>query len=146
MLPIRDGAGVSLSLSCASLAGSVGSAALPPVLSLTLRSGESCGARKPSRTGRNRSGVIVWATAGGLLSATRARHANSARNVTARLRRPVAGPDITMEIPQRIHTLGEWVPGQRTGRPENVVNGVKTIMVNEPLRTGPRVASPVWPC
>jgi hypothetical protein len=29
---------------------------------------------------------------------------------------------------------------------ENVVNGVKTIMVNEPLRTGPLVASPVWPC
>jgi hypothetical protein len=29
---------------------------------------------------------------------------------------------------------------------ENVVNGVKTIMVNEPLRTDPRVASPVGPC
>jgi hypothetical protein len=29
---------------------------------------------------------------------------------------------------------------------ENVVNGVKTIMVNEALRTGPRVASPGRPC
>jgi hypothetical protein len=29
---------------------------------------------------------------------------------------------------------------------ENVVNGVKTIMVNEPLRTAWRVASPNRPC
>jgi hypothetical protein len=29
---------------------------------------------------------------------------------------------------------------------ENVVNGVKTIMVNDPLRTGRRVASRIWPC
>ena len=37
-----------------------------------------------------------------------------------------------MKILQRIHTLGDRVPRSAA---ENVVNGVKTIMVNEPLRT-----------
>src|ERR1700692_4464091 len=113
MLPIRDGAGTSLSRSLPSWAGSVGSVRLSLVLSLILRSGESCGGRKPSRTGRNRSDVTVWAAAWVLSKVISARHANSARNVIARLRRPVAGPDITMEIPQQIHTLADQIPARR---------------------------------
>src|ERR1700739_2252898 len=109
MLPIRDGAGV-----LSSPAGSVGSGVLSLVLSLILRSGESCGGRKPSRTGRNRSDVTVWAAAGDLLRVISARHANSARNVIARLRRSATGPDITMEIPQPIHILADRIPARRT--------------------------------
>jgi hypothetical protein len=43
-----------------------------------------------------------------------------------------------MRIPQQFHTLD--VPFQnRAGLPENVVNRVKTIMVNGPLRQGPLI-------
>ena len=41
------------------------------------------------------------------------RHAKDARKVIARLRRSRAGPDITMEIPQPIHTLDGRVPVAR---------------------------------
>src|SRR5579872_1109257 len=70
-----------------------------------------------------------------------ARHGKTARKGVTRLRRPVAGPDLTTEIPQRIHTLAYQNPELPSARPENVVNGVKTIMVNGPLRRGARVAA-----
>jgi arabinose-5-phosphate isomerase len=41
-----------------------------------------------------------------------------------------------MKIPQRIHTLVDRVPRAGWLLTENVVNGVKTIMVNDPLRAG----------
>src|SRR5665647_3471529 len=58
---LRDKDTPAPSRSLGSLAGSVGSAALSPGLSPILRSGEFCAVTKPSRTGRNRSGVMVWA-------------------------------------------------------------------------------------
>ena len=48
------------------------------VLSLILRSGISCGETKPPGTGRNRSGVSVWACARPSSNAISARHAKSA--------------------------------------------------------------------
>ena len=73
-----------------------------------------------------------------------ARHGKSARKSFTRLLRPLAGPDITMKIPQRIHTLADRVPARCATHAENVVNGVKTIMVNEPLRAAAarRIAKP----
>src|SRR5882757_8295570 len=78
------------------------------------------------------SGVSVWARARVPPSAVSARQGNSARKALARLVRPLAGPDTTIKIPQRNHLLVRRVPTAH----ENVVNGVKTIMVNEPLRGG----------
>jgi hypothetical protein len=54
--------------------------------------------------------VSVWASARVPSKAVSARHADSARKHVARLRRPLAGPDIKIKIPQRIHTLGDWFP------------------------------------
>ena len=48
-----------------------------------------------------------------IATAISARHANSARKVVARLRRPLAGPVITIEILQQIHTLADRVPCAR---------------------------------
>src|SRR5450631_4399871 len=112
MLPIREGAGVSLARSLNSSAESL-------VLSLSAvrRSGESCGDTKPSRTGRSRSGVRVWARAKVASNAVSARieprHGNNARKVIARLRRPLAGPDITIKIPQPNHLLRKRFPAPR---------------------------------
>jgi hypothetical protein len=86
------------------------SALLSLELSLVLRSGESWGARKPSRTGRSKSEVSVCASASGAPKAISAGHAKKAPKTNTRLQRPVAGPDITVRIPQRIHTLDVLVP------------------------------------
>jgi len=139
---MREGAGVRLRAR-SSLAASPG---LSAPFSLIFRNGESCGVRKPSRPGRKRSEVRVWACAQGVSNAISARHGKTARTAMARLLRPVAGPDPTMRIPQRIHTLDVPVPEPALAFLENVVNGVKTIMVNEPLRGGPCVASRFLPC
>src|SRR3984885_6461230 len=105
------------------------------VLLPVLRNGISCGETKPPGTGRNRSGVSVWACATPCSNAISARHAKAARKIVARLRRPLAGPVITIKILQQIHTLADRVPFVSEPAAENVVNGVKTIMVNDPLRT-----------
>src|SRR6266849_8166776 len=108
MLPIRDGAGVSL-------ARGLHSSAESP--SAVRRSGESCGDTKPSRTGRSRSGVRVWARAKVASNAVNARigprHGQNAPKVIARRRRPLAGPDITMKIPQSNHLLRQRFPAPR---------------------------------
>jgi hypothetical protein len=93
------------------------------------------------------SGVSVWAWLAAPSPTISARHAEAAQEMIARFRRPRAGPDITIEIPQQIHTLADRVPPHSAqGLAENVVNGVKTIMVNEALRPAGRVASPGSPC
>jgi hypothetical protein len=53
-----------------------------------------------------------------LSNAISPRHGNSARKALTRLRRPLAGPDITIKLLQRIHTLGDRVPRtrERAGR------------------------------
>jgi hypothetical protein len=38
------------------------------------------------------------------------RHGEAARNRVTRLRRPAAGPDITVKIPQQIHMLDNPAP------------------------------------
>ena len=58
------------------------------VLSPVWRSGKSCGDTKPSRTGRNRSGVSVWACAGVSSNAISARHGKA----RARSLRACGGP------------------------------------------------------
>src|SRR5207244_13327096 len=132
-LPTRDGAGVSGLRSPRSLPGS----GRPSMgRSGVGRSGESCGATKPPRTGRSMSGVSVCAWAKVPPRADNARHGKNARTVVARHIRPPAGPDPTMNILQQIHVLIRRVPTTR----DNVVNGVKTIMVNDPLRARTRVA------
>jgi len=123
----------------------------PPVCSLVLRRGDSCGDTKPSRTGRSNAVVSVWAWAKRASNATSARisarHGDTARKDLARLRRPLAGPEITMKIPQPNHSFKQRVPAPRErASMEIVVNGVKTIMVNGRLRTAPSVASTVRPC
>src|ERR1700737_3437394 len=82
--------------------GPAGASAAP--VSLILRSGESCGNTKPSRTGRIRSLVRVWAAAvwSKPISAS---HADSAGRNAGRLLRPVAGPDITIGKLQHNHSL-----------------------------------------
>jgi hypothetical protein len=107
MAPIREGARLSLSRGWSSLMASV---LMPLAFSLVRRSGESWGARKPSRTGRNISEVNVCAGVSGAPRAISAGHAKKARKAIARLRRPVAGPDFTTRIPQRIHALDVPVP------------------------------------
>src|SRR3984893_4140142 len=143
MLPMREGAGV------APARGPNPSAEAPAVLSALRRSGESCGDTKPSRTGRSRSGVRVWARAEVASNAVSARiaprHGHNARKVIARLRRPLAGPDITIEIPQPNHLLRQRFPTPcEPASREDVVNGVKTSVVNGRLRTGcpRRIAGP----
>src|SRR4029079_265209 len=109
----------------------------PPSLafSLALRNGRSWDVTKPSRTGRNISEVSVWAEVSAAAKTISTGHARAARKAIARLRRPVAGPGVTIGIPHQFHTLD--VPFQnRAGLLENVVNGVKTIMVNGRLRQG----------
>src|SRR5882724_8885251 len=144
MLPIRDGAGVSLSRSLASLAASpVVPLVTSPVCSLVRRSGDSCGDTKPSRTGRSKAAVSVWAwakrTSNATSARTNARHGDTGRKDLARLQRPLAGPEITIKIPQPNHSFKRRVPAPRERAPmENVVNGVKTIMVNGRVRTAPR--------
>jgi hypothetical protein len=93
------------------------------------------------RVGLNRSGVTVWAFAAVPGKAINARHDKTARKAVARPVRPHAGPAITMKILQQRQILAGRLPNGA----ENVVNGVKTIMVNDPLRTGPRVAPPNRP-
>src|SRR5450631_125190 len=111
MLPMREGAVVSLAL------GLHSSAESPALLSAVRRSGESCGDTKPSRTGRSSSGVRVWPWAKAASNAVSARigprHGHNARKVIARLRRPLAGPDITMKIPQPNHLLRKRFPAPR---------------------------------
>src|SRR5437660_1192817 len=121
---MRDGAGPSRPR-WLSLGSPPASPVLPAALvSAVLRSGESCGATKLLRTGLNSSGVTVWACAEAASSATSARHGKSARNMVARFSRPSAGPDVTIELPQRIHLLSRTVPAALgTDRAENVVNG-----------------------
>src|SRR3954453_15131500 len=116
-------------LSLASLAASV----LLPVR----RSGDSWDRTNPSRPGRNRSEVSVCACARVGLAAMSARQAERARKALARLWRPGAGPDITTELLQQSHTLEHRVPASAG----NVVNGVKTFVVNEQLTAAARVAS-----
>jgi hypothetical protein len=41
------------------------------------------------------------------------RHGNDARELDARSRRPVTGPDITIKILQRIQSLGDQAPRPR---------------------------------
>jgi hypothetical protein len=62
------------------------------------------------------------------------------------LRRPVAGPDITIKYSNEFIRLTIRFHTRANTPVENVVNGVKTIMVNEALRTGARVASLSRPC
>src|ERR1700733_10377895 len=137
MLPIREGAGASglrRRLSTLLLRSSGGDCA---VLVPVLRVGKSCGDTKPSRTGRSRSLVRVCASAGACWRAISARHGKNTRKAPTRLRRPVAGPDITAENTPTKPTTYRRVPGLRERAPKIVVNGVKTIMVNEPLRAPP---------
>src|SRR3974377_1419780 len=103
---MREGAGVR-GRSRSSFAASPG---LSAPFSLIFRKGESCGARNPSRPGRKRSEVRVWACAQDVSKAISTRHGKTARTADARLLRPVAGPDPTTRIPQRIHTLDVQVP------------------------------------
>src|SRR5882757_5072087 len=129
---MRDGAIRSLSRRRASLAAS-------PVLSLASapvrRSGESGAEIWLLRVGLNRSVVTVWACVAVPRRAISTRHGNAARRIVPRLNRPLAGPAITMKLLQQRQIL----IGRAPNTPENVVNGVKTIMVNEPLRAdGPR--------
>jgi hypothetical protein len=83
-------------------AGAFESLRLPPPgsslesLVMDWRNGKACSEARPSAGGRKRSDAPVWATALVVSHATSARHGASARNSTARLRRPLAGPDITM--------------------------------------------------
>src|SRR3954464_13843461 len=90
-------------------AGFSGVTVLP--VSSTLRSGESCGGRKPSRTGRIRSEVKVWADAPWFRPIS-TRHAETARKSPARLWRPVAGPDFTIGKLQHYQNLGGEVPSR----------------------------------
>ena len=65
------------------------------------------------------------------------RHGKPARNNVTRLLWPLAGLGITIKILQQIQTLAF---SATAAGPENVVNGVKTIMVNEALRQDAHVA------
>src|SRR5947209_2291516 len=118
---MRDGAGLSLSASCSFglLSGSLVSAAVR-------RSGESGAASWLLRVGLNRSGVTVWAWAAVPLKEISARlstrHGKAARRIVPRLKRPLAGPAITMKLLQQRQIL----IGRAPNTPENVVNGVKT--------------------
>src|ERR1700680_2773760 len=82
------------------------------------------------------SGVRVWACAMGASKAISARHGKAARKTLTRQRRPLAGPDITIKYPNEFIRLTAGVHACANAPVENVVNGVKTIMVNEPLRAG----------
>jgi hypothetical protein len=72
-----------------------------------LRNGESSGARKPSRAGRKRSAVTVWAESGAAVIAVNPRQAKAARKSMARLFRPIVGLGLMIKIPQPIHTLAD---------------------------------------
>src|SRR5437764_13206519 len=121
---MRDGAGLSLLASRRGLLkGSLVSAAVR-------RSGESGAITWLLRAGLNRSGVTVWAWAEVPQRAISARHGKAARRMIARPNRPLAGPAITIKLLQQRQLL----TGRTPEAPENVVNGVKPIMVNEPLR------------
>ena len=61
-------------------------------------------------TGAQEIGGEVWACVQDVPKAISARHGKTARSANARLLRPVAGPDPTVKIPQRIHTLDVLVP------------------------------------
>src|SRR3954463_442261 len=124
---MRDGAGLSLSAS-GSFGGLEGFLASASVR----RSGESCARVWLLRVGLNRSGVTVWACAvvpsRAISARPSVRHGKAAPRMIARPTRPPAGPAITMKLLQQRQML----IGRAPNTPENVVNGVKTIMVNEP--------------
>jgi hypothetical protein len=50
------------------------------------------------------------------------------------------------KYPNEFIRLTTWFQANAKAPAENVVNGVKTIMVNDPLRTAARVASSIGPC
>jgi hypothetical protein len=59
---------------------------------------------------------------------------------------PWLDPSSRSKYPNKfIRLLTEFHAGA-SPRAENVVNGVKTIMVNDRLRTAACVASRIWPC
>src|SRR5262249_15313523 len=120
--------------------GGVGRPSAPA--SLVLRSGSSLSATKLPRTGLSKPESSVCAAAGALARTASAGRAQKARTNCARFLRPLAGLSVTMIKSQRIQTLHRQFPATRgTHSAENVVNGVKTIMVNEPLSTALQVAS-----
>src|SRR6476646_4433385 len=121
---MREGARVSLSLSRtrASLAASE---VLSLASAVVRRNGESGVEIWRERGGLHRSGVTVWACTSGALDRVSARHGKSARKAVARPDRPPTGPAPTIKLPQQLHGLPRRVPSSA----ENVVNGVKTIMV-----------------
>src|SRR6185312_1233604 len=89
------------------------------------------------RRGLNKSGVTDCALALVSPRAISTRQAKAARKSCARGFRPRAGGAITMRKLQRNHILRRQSRAYREtcGQRKKVVNGVKTIMVNDPLRT-----------
>src|SRR5947209_1170887 len=130
---MRDGAGVSRLLRGSALgSGGIGIASddacgTPAVRRVGSVSGEA----KPPRPGLNRSGVRLWAATGLPSSTVSSRHGKAARKAYARLLRPLPGGDPTVEILQQNQLLRGQTPANKAGP---IVNGVKTIMVNDPLR------------
>src|ERR1700751_2858198 len=112
-------------------------AALSPIL----RNGISCAGTKAPRRGLKRSDVNVWAAARDGSRMASHRHPEAARDRPAQLIGPRAGLAVTILKPQPIHILRRHIPARRGRLAEGVVNGVKTIMVNDPLR-GPAASPP----
>src|SRR3954467_14026298 len=127
MLPIREGAGASglrRRLSALLLRSSgVDCAVVKPVL----RVGRSIGDTKPSRTGRSRSLVRLCARAWLCSRAISARHGKNTRKALTRLRRPVAGPDITAEELQRNQVHADEFQGRVRPSPKSSLMELKQL-------------------
>ena len=85
----------------------------------------------------------TWASTGDMI-VINARQGKAARNNVTRFLRPAAGLGITIRDTPTNSDAYLKRPG--TAGSENVVNGVKTIMVNEALRAADCVASAALPC
>ena len=132
--PIRDGAGVSLRATPSGSAGSASEVVAGVVAGLAQRRilrREKAVADRAQQIGGQGLGLRRTES-----SAISARHGKARATSVTRLRRPVAGPDITIRNTPANSYACRPDSDRSEPRSENVVNGVKTIMVNEPLRTG----------
>lgn len=120
---------LSLSRSRASLAASE---VLSLASAVVRRNGESGVMIWLERVGLNRSGVTVWAAQAGGAPDRVMQHGKSAESSRAPRLALLDPPPRQNWLPQQLHRLPRRVPSLA----ENVVNGVKTIMVNERLRAG----------
>ena len=77
-----------------------------PTVSGVLRNGRSCNCTNPPRCGRNRSRVRPGPARGGIKPKS-SRHAESARGASARWRRALAGPRLTIENSNKSNVMGK---------------------------------------